>query len=213
MRNRWYLLPALAAIVLTGCGKEKGKPGEWVGADPTQFTITQTRRGTGNDSGKGQGATMDQLKVVARPDPVLPKLSTLQVPGGWHSQFDKSFNVWHIDKEVTVSDFGAKRLTRITVSRSPTEIEPGTLDGYVKFLQKPDEQGFIWPQVQESGAVPDGFYIVAKVRSSYDVTANVLDTGLCVIRTISGDRLKFKCIKLPEELRQEALDLCRGARF
>lgn len=213
MGNRWCLLPALTAILLTGCGKDKPKAGDWVGAEPTQYTVTVTKRVTGKDTGKGQGATMDQLKAIARPDQVLPKLSTLLVPGGWRNNFDPLVNEWHIDKEVVVSDFGAKRLTRITITRSPTESEPKTMDAYIKFLQKPDEQGFIWPQVMESGAVDGGFYIVAKVRSATDVTANVLDTGLCVVRTVGGDRLKFKCIKLPDELRAEALDLCRGSRF
>jgi hypothetical protein len=213
MLKCWYLLPAMTAILLTGCGKERAKPGDWVGADPSTQIVTNTRKGVARDTGKGQGAKMEELKVVARPDTVLPKLSTLLVPGGWRNNFDPLANQWHIDKEVVVSDFGAKRLTRITISRSPTEIEPAALDAYVKFLQKPDEQGFIWPQVMESGAVDGGFYIVAKVRTAIDVTANVLDTGLCVVRTINGDRLKFKCIKLPDELRGEALELCRGARF
>jgi hypothetical protein len=214
MIKHWQALGALAALVLTGCGKDKPEPGKWVGEEKS-YVVEQTKRSTRKDTAKGQGATVDQIKPTIKPEVPVPKLATLQVNGpGWRSTFNKDANVWYLDKDIVVSDFGAKRQIRVTVVRSPVEVEPATLAEYTKFLHdRPDEEGFVWPQVVESGNLPDGFYIVGKVRSATDVTARVLDTGLCVVRTIGGDRLRFKCIKLPSELQAEALEMCRGARF
>src|SRR5262245_49366163 len=161
MVKRWHATVALAALVLTGCGNsDKPKPGEWVGSGGTSYTVVQTRQVTGKDTGKGQGASPDQIKPALKPDVPVPKLDTLQLntPVGWRTSFNKLANEWYIDKEIVVSDFGAKKLIRITVVRSPVEVEPKTMAEYTKFLHdKADEQGFIWPNVIESNNLPDGF--------------------------------------------------------
>jgi hypothetical protein len=209
-------LVSLVAIVLAGCGQNEPKPGQVVGNDPKVTVIPGKRKVVDKEA---YGAQPEEIQKVIPPAVVLPKLATLQFtpPVGWNSKYLENENLWYIDRREQVTPGGdIKFQARIVVSRSPKESEPATLDAYMKFLNKPggDEGGFVWPQVVQSGNLGDGFFIVAQVRQATDVTKNnTLDTGFIVVRTIGGDRIKFKCHKIDLPAQQEALDICRNARF
>lgn len=205
------LLPA-ALFIATGCGGSsdgKGKPGAWVENEPKTVVVKSTQP---KQTRVNIGAPPEVIKKVVPPDENLPKLATLQVnlPVGWTKEFSSNTNEWYLDKAEP-----KKHLTRVRVSRSPKQIEPATAAEYAAFLKdKPDEEGFIWPQVMQMGELPDGFFIIGNCRLKADVTATHLDTGIIVIRTIKGDRLKFKCHRLDDDaVRQEALEMCKSAQF
>jgi len=207
MRYLLALLP-LVAVLLVGCGKKEAKPGDWVEAKPQYTTIRSTMPAP--QTRVSQGARPEDVQKVVPPPVNLPKLSTLQfdVGLGWNREYLANENRWVIDKREL------KNVTRIYVERSPTQTEPGTRDAYIKYLQKPDEGGFIWPNVIDSGDLADGFYIVARNRLATDVTNTNLDLGFVVIRTIGGDRIRFKCHRvLDEPSRGEAMEICKAARF
>lgn len=206
-----YLLAIVpvVAVLLVGCGKKDAKPGDWVEAKPQYSPIRSTMPAP--QTRVSQGARPEDVQKVVPPPVNLPKLSTLQfdVGLGWNREYLSNENKWVIDKREL------KNITRIYVERSPTQIEPATRDAYIKFLQKPDEGGFIWPNVIDSGDLADGFYIVARIRQATDVTnTRDLDTGFVVVRTIGGDRLRFKCHRvLDDATRAEAMEICKAARF
>lgn len=211
--NRWWycaatLVPAVL-LALTGCGggDSKAKPGAWVETETKVVVIKSTQP---KQTRVNIGAPPEVIKKVVPPDEKLPMLGTLQVvlPAGWTREFSSNTNEWFLDKPE------AKNLTRVRVTRSPKQIEPATAAEYAKFLLKPDEENFVWPQVTETGMLPDGFFIIAKCRLAADVTNMNLDTGFIVVRTIGGDRIKFKCHRVIDDaVRQEALEMCKAAHF
>jgi len=207
------LLPA-ALFILTGCGDGKPKHGGWVENEPKVIVVKSTKP---VQTRVNIGAPPEVIKKVIPPDENLPKLATLQVtlPAGWKKEFSANTNEWFLDRPETVTPGGdIKPLTRVRVTRSPKQIEPHSAAEYARFLLKPDEENFIWPQVMQTGMLPDGFFIIAQCRLAADVTSTNLDTGFVVVRTIKGDRIKFKCHRVVDDaIRQEALEMCKAAQF
>jgi hypothetical protein len=212
--KKQYTLLGIVAVFLSGCGKDEPKPGGWVEAAPKYATVRVKEGKTVTK--EAYGDQPEVIKKVVPPPVVLPKLGTLKVnAAGWQTEYLPNENLWYIDRpEKIVPGGDIKYKVRITVTRSPTQTEPTELGAYIKFLQKPDEGGFIWPQIVQSGNLGDGFYIVAQVRQASDITKNNnLDTGFIVVRTIGGDRLKFKCHKVDLVTQQEAIEICKNASF
>jgi hypothetical protein len=192
------------ALVLAGCGK-KPEDGGWVGAEKTN--MKELRPAT--KIAKGIGATDDQLKKVVVPPPKLPALRDLQVtlPAGWAASWLDLSNEWAYDKREPKATY------RVTVTRSVQE--PPTLEAYLKQIKdKPDDGTFIWPAINESGNLPDGFYIVGRPRQITDVTnKDLVDVGFIVVRQIGGDRIRFRTYNVDDAARQEALEFSKAARF
>jgi hypothetical protein len=205
MTNCRKFLPLLL-LVLVGCGSGAATNNGWVSNEQTKrVVVSQSTR-----TYKGVGATKEEMEKVVKPPPPLPPLKDLQfaLPAGWDKSFSTNKNEWTLQRRQIF-------LYGIAVTRAPIETEPKTLDAYLANIRKnPDAAGFIWPQVDQSGNTGDGFYIVGRPRLATDVTnTSLVQVGFIVVRQINGDRFRFICYLISDELRQEALDICKGARF
>lgn len=202
-----YTIVVLVGLVLAlaGCGKKEPEPGGWVGAEQTKRKVLQQE----TKIRKGIGASDDQMKKVLPPPTKLPPLRDLQVtlPAGWSASWLDLTNEWAYDKREE------KVTYRVSVTRSVQE--PTTLDAYLKQMrERPDENTFIWPAIVESGALPDGFYVVGRPRQVTDITnKDLVDVGFVVVRQIGGDRIRFRSHRVDDAARQEALEFSKSARF
>jgi hypothetical protein len=205
----WERGSCLAVILVAalGCGEKDRRTG-WVEnagqtSRETPAPVRQTRQ--------VQGASPDAIQKVTKPDVPLAKLKEMKftLPAGWTAQFDNNTNEWFLDKQAD------KQLTRVRVVRAPVQNEPNSADAYYQFLQQPDEAGYVWPQLIQSGSVGDGFFLIAKCRLSSDQINPHPDVGFVVIRNLGNDRFRFKChnVHNNDTLREEAMSICRTARF
>jgi hypothetical protein len=199
----------LAVLILVGCGRNDGpRPGGWVETETKKITVREgDPRPVTRWEGPGHGP--DVIKKVLKPEKVLPKLAGLKIPtpAGWRAQYIEYANEWVIDEE------DPKFPTRVTVKRAPVESEGSDMNAYLKHIRKrADDENFIWPEIVQSGNLPDGFFIVGHARYVSDVTNKNPELGFIVIRNLGGDRIRFKCVKAKDDAtRQEALEMCKNA--
>src|SRR5205085_2881779 len=92
---------------------------------------------------------------------------------------------------------------------------PKDLDDFVDKLQKNGDHfayGLYWTSVTEKGKLPDGLFVVGKLKLKADKEAK--RTGFSIIRDLGGEKVIFECFDVDDaKLRKEAMDICKAAKF
>jgi hypothetical protein len=140
-------------------------------------------------------------------------MSKLQatLPPGWKADYSKFLQAWDFTK-FTPGPNGLNESNRLTVME---EADPLAVDAFAEKLKEKDFLSIdqVWTEVTEKGKLPDGWFIKGVVTNYRDKNDKPR-LGLVVMREVGGVKLRCKSTDLrSEDLRKEALDLCRSLFF
>ena len=92
---------------------------------------------------------------------------------------------------------------------------PKDLGDFVEKLQKEGDHftyGLYWTNVTKKGKLPDGYYVVGKLKLKSDKEAK--RTGFSIVRDLGGNKVVFECFRVDDDKQlQEAMDICKSAKF
>ena len=92
---------------------------------------------------------------------------------------------------------------------------PKDLGDFVEKLQKEGDHfiyGLYWTNVTKKGKLPDGYYVVGKLKLKSDKEAK--RTGFSIVRDLGGNKVVFECFSVDDDKQlQEAMDICKSAKF
>ncbi len=200
MRNRFlrvetFVLLSAASIFVAGCGNNTEKPA--------------ANNNPAAPATAGSSSTTPETPAApAKPQASKPKLADLKftLPEGWEAMFKTGSYEWEISKMPN------ERPT-IYISKISDSDYPMNLDDFVEKLKTEGDHfqhGLYWDSAADKGDLPDGYYVVGKVKLKSDKEAK--DTGLSVVRDIKGLKVVFECFRANDDKeRQEALDICKSA--
>jgi uncharacterized protein (TIGR03067 family) len=188
-----------------------------IGTDKRPEKFATTKRGGGlynytiySRQPAGPEAPPDLTKKEP-PTGKRPKLADLKLtlPKGWEATHRDGSNTWEVSK-----GFGEIILVGWALPRD----YPKDLDDYAEKLQKNGDHfayGLYWTRVIEKGKLPDGLYVVGKVKLKDDKEAK--RTAFSIIRDLGGEKVIFECFSTDilddARLRKEAMDICKSAKF
>jgi len=162
-------------------------------------------------------AAVEPKKVASDPvkkEPAAgkrPKLADLKLtlPKGWEAKHHDGSNSWEISR-----GFGEV----ILVGWAATRDYPKDLDDYVEKLKTNGDHfayGLSWTSVTEKGKLPDGLYVVGKVKLKTDKEDR--GTAFSILRELGGEKVIFECfsndIAADPKLREEATAICKSAKY
>jgi uncharacterized protein (TIGR03067 family) len=190
-----------------------------IGTDkrPTKFTTkpgagggfnytTYKREKPIDDSPKSEEEQQAQEPPAAK----KPRLADLKftLPKGWEAKHRDGSNTWEI-----ANGFAPTVVVGWALARD----YPKDLDDYALRLQKSGDHfayGLYWTSVTEKGKLPDGLYVVGKVKLKADKEAK--QTGFSFIRDLGGENVIFESFSTyydDAKLLKEAMAICKSARF
>jgi hypothetical protein len=193
-----YLISlSLTLITLGGCGSSGGEKPAPKGAATTTPSTPEAPPGAPvtNDPPKAAPAKLKDLK--------------LEFAKGWEAKYSDVLQEWTVSKEAP-PDYPDVYIQSFLTIR-----EPKSLEDYVERIKKDVDMrgmGYIYAEVTEKGMLPDGYYVVGKVRLSTDKEAK--NTAFSIVRDLGGQKLCFMCFKISDPAqRKEAMDWCKAAKF
>jgi hypothetical protein len=130
------------------------------------------------------------------------------LPKGWEAKFRDGSNTWEVAQGFAPSVVAGWALARDY---------PKDLEDYVEKLKKGGDHfayGLYWDSVTEKGKLPDGLYVVGKVKLKADKEAKRI--GFSIIRDLGGEKVIFESFSTyydDAKLLKEAMDLCKAAKF
>jgi uncharacterized protein (TIGR03067 family) len=141
-----------------------------------------------------------------------PKLSDLKfaVPKGWETKYRDGSNEW------TVA-FGGYAPS-IAVGWALPRDYPTDVDDYISKLQKNGDHfgfGVYWTTVTEKGKLPDGLYVVGKVKVGKAGKEEAKRVGFSIIRDLGGEKVFFESFSEYDDAKQlrQAMEICKSAKF
>jgi uncharacterized protein (TIGR03067 family) len=140
-----------------------------------------------------------------------PKLSDLKftLPKGWEMKYRDGSNEW----TVAFGGFAPS----ITVGWALPRDYPTNVDDYVGKLQKNGDHfgyGVYWTTVVEKGNLPDGLYVIGKMKVGKAGKEEAKRIAFSIIRDFGGEKMFFESFS-DYDARQlrEALEICKSAKF
>jgi uncharacterized protein (TIGR03067 family) len=153
----------------------------------------------------------EQPQAREAPAAKKPRLSDLKftLPKGWEAKHKAGSNTWEISQGFTPTVVAGWALPRDY---------PRILDDYVERLQNAGDHfayGFYWTSVTGKGKLPDGLYVVGKVKEG---KAGKEDKriGFSIIRQLGGEKVIFESFSSyydDARLLRAAMDICKAAKF
>jgi uncharacterized protein (TIGR03067 family) len=139
-----------------------------------------------------------------------PRLADLKftLPKGWEATYRDASNRWSISQGFTPS---------VDARWALAKNYPRDLDDYVARLQKNGDHfayGLYWTGVTEKAKLPDGLFVVGKVKLQGDKESKRI--GFSIIRDLGGDKIIFESFSTyydDAKLLKEAIDICKSAKF
>ncbi len=138
---------------------------------------------------------------------------TFNVPKGWVIEPSE-----HFESVVLRGGFAAGHTARVTVEPIP----PGQPKSLTEFLALGQEKkllgrGYLWFETIESGPLDDGFFLIGKTATVFDVDkppAKAESTGVVVVRTLGGTPVLFRCEwNLTVDWAKQIIQICKSARL
>lgn len=140
-----------------------------------------------------------------------PRLADLKftLPKDWEAKHQDGSNTWQISH----GGFAPSVVAGWALAKD----YPKDLDDYVEKLQKNGDHfayGIYWDSVTEKGKLPDGLYVVGKVKLKADKEAKRI--GFSIIRELGDEKVIFESFSSyydDAKLLKEAMDICKAAKF
>jgi uncharacterized protein (TIGR03067 family) len=138
------------------------------------------------------------------------KLADLKftLPKGWEAKYRDGSNTWEISK-----GFAPVVMAGWALAKD----HPKDLDDFAEKLQKNGDHfayGLSWTGATDKGKLPDGLFVVGKVKLKADKEAK--KTGFSIIRDLGGEKVIFESFSTDYDdakLLKEAMEICKAAKF
>ncbi len=208
MRASGVVLASALLLSLGACGEKKS------GGEATKASTTPAKAETVKTEPKAEPVKAEEPKAAepAKPAADMSKL-TLADKKGWEGEYNAALTSWTFEKYTPAKD-GTNEPNRFYLDVLPDDA-PKTVEEYATKLQEKDWQdfGYKYSEIKAKTALPNGFLITGLVQDMSDATAKP-EAGFVLVFDVGGTKLRCKSGTMTsEKLRDEALAVCKTAKF